>query len=108
GAASISAADLNGTVQAALGRLRQEGLSQDALGRLAGVTALLQPLQPGQLGAALPQANTILLSPNAAGHGWFVDPTPYQDEEFLAGTAYPGSPAAGREDLLTTVMHELG
>jgi hypothetical protein len=31
-----------------------------------------------------------------------------QDEEFVGGVAYAGSPAAGREDLLTTVLHELG
>ncbi len=108
GAPSISTGDLNGIVQAALGRLGQEGVSPAMLARLSQVTALLQPLSPGQLGGAVVQANTILLSPNGAGHGWFVDPTPYQDEEFSGGTAYAGSPAAGREDLLTTVMHELG
>ncbi len=108
GAGSISQADLGGIVQAALGRLGQEGMDPATLGRLAHVTALLQPLAPGQLGGAIPQANTILLSPNGAGHGWFVDPTPYMDEEFSGGAAYVGSPAAGREDLLTTVMHELG
>ncbi len=30
------------------------------------------------------------------------------DEEFAAGAAYPDSPAAGREDLLTVVLHERG
>ena len=37
-----------------------------------------------------------------------MDPTPYQDEEFAGATGLAGSPAAGREDLLTTVLHELG
>ncbi len=108
GAGSISQADLNATVQAALARLRLEGLPPDVLGRLAGATAVLQPLAPGQLGGAVPLTNTIRLSPDGAGHGWFVDPTPLHDEEFAGGSAYPGSPAAGREDLLTVVMHELG
>jgi hypothetical protein len=108
GAAAISTGDLNGIVQAALGRLQQAGVSADLVGRLASVTALIQPLTPGQLGAALPDQNAISLSPDGAGHGWFVDPTPYQDEEFTNGTAFAGSPAAGREDLLTTVLHELG
>jgi uncharacterized delta-60 repeat protein len=108
GAAEISTGDLDGIVQAALGRLQQAGVSPALLGHLSAVTALLQPLAPGQLGEALPQQNTIVLSPDGAGHGWFVDPTPYQDEEFAGGTAYAGSPAAGREDLLTTVLHELG
>jgi hypothetical protein len=108
GAASISTGDLHDALAGALARLRQAGVSQETLDRLASVTALLQPLAPGQLGGALPKANTIVLSPDGAGHGWFVDPTPLQDEEFAAGTAFPGSPAAGREDLLTTVVHELG
>jgi hypothetical protein len=37
-----------------------------------------------------------------------VDSTPYQDEEFAGATGLAGSPAAGREDLLTGVLHELG
>jgi hypothetical protein len=108
GAAAISTGDLNGIVQAALGRLQQAGVSADIVSRLATVTALIQPLAPGQLGSAWVGQNTIVLSPDGAGHGWFVDPTPYQDEEFASGTAFAGSPAAGREDLLTTVLHELG
>jgi hypothetical protein len=108
GALGISQADLGRTVQAALERLWQAGVAPDVLGRLAGAKAVLAPLPPGQLGEAIPKANTILLSPDGAGHGWFVDPTPMQNEEFTAGTAYSGSPAAGREDLLTTVLHELG
>jgi uncharacterized delta-60 repeat protein len=108
GAASISTGDLNAIFNAALGRLQQAGVSPAVLDRLAGVTAFIQPLRPGDLGDALPDQNLIYLSPDGAGHGWFVDPTPYQDEEFASGTAFAGSPAAGREDLLTTVLHELG
>jgi hypothetical protein len=56
---------------------------------------------------------TRLLDRTAAGHGWFVDPTPLQDEEFRGGadgplTAAPTGPAAGKMDLLTAVLHELG
>jgi hypothetical protein len=108
GAAAISTGDLNGTFQAALGRLRRAGVSGDMVRRLTTVTALLQPLAPGRLGEAWVGQNTIVLSPDGAGHGWFIDPTPYQDEEFADGTAFAGSPAVGREDLLTTVLHELG
>src|SRR5262249_28394514 len=108
GAAALSTGDLNIIVQAALGRLQQAGVAQDLLNRLSTVTALIQPLSPGQLGEALPNQNTIVLSPDGAGHGWFVDPTPYRDEEFAGDTALANSPAAGREDLLTTVLHELG
>jgi hypothetical protein len=51
----------------------------------------------------------VLISANAAGAGWFVAPTPGQDEEFGAnGVAPDSSPAAGKLDLLTVVLHEMG
>ncbi len=40
---------------------------------------------------------------DAAGFGWFVDPTPDADDEFGLGGL-----AAGRMDLLTVLAHELG
>ncbi|MFH0883477.1 MAG: Calx-beta domain-containing protein, partial [bacterium] len=52
----------------------------------------------------LTDRNTIYIDANAAGYGWFVDQTPWDDAEF--GQAE--SIAAGRMDLLTVVMHELG
>ncbi len=44
----------------------------------------------------------ICIDQDAAGFGWFVDPTPNDDAEFA-----PGGPAAGRMDLLTVLAHEL-
>jgi hypothetical protein len=67
-----------------------------------------QASSPGPLGQALLARQEIVLSPDRAGYGWFVDPTPSQDEEFAGGSALTGSPALGREDLLTAVLHELG
>ena len=58
--------------------------------------------------------NTIRIDRDAAGYGWFVDPTPADDLEFadVIGqhvlAAGNNSPAAHRVDLLTTVMHEMG
>ncbi len=58
--------------------------------------------------------NTIRIDRDAAGYGWFVDPTPADDLEFadVIGqhvlAADNSSPAAHRVDLLTTVMHEMG
>ncbi|MDY0170116.1 MAG: FG-GAP-like repeat-containing protein, partial [Thermoguttaceae bacterium] len=55
--------------------------------------------------------NTIQIDHNAAGFGWYVNPT---DADFQPGgrlgelTARPGSGAVHRIDLLTVVMHELG
>jgi hypothetical protein len=59
-------------------------------------------------------ARRVTLSADAAGHGWFADGTPLADEEFAPGSpgsplvALPGSPAAGKEDLLTALLHEMG
>jgi hypothetical protein len=58
--------------------------------------------------------HSIILDGNAAGYGWFVDPTLSDDTEFarLAGAdaaaATAGSLAFGRMDLLTVVEHEVG
>src|SRR5262249_12810709 len=47
----------------------------------------------------------IWLDDNAAGWGWFVDPTPLNDSEFTT----PGNQGEqGRMDLLTVLEHEVG
>src|SRR5262249_26519375 len=65
---------------------------------------------PGRF-LGLENGNTVTLDTDAAGEGWFIDPTPLQDEEFTPGAdgglrARPGSAADGRVDLLTVMMHE--
>jgi hypothetical protein len=53
--------------------------------------------------------NVIELDIDAAGHGWFVDPTPGDDSEFAAdGRALAGAGAEGDIDLLTAITHEFG
>jgi Ca2+-binding RTX toxin-like protein len=52
----------------------------------------------------LADKETILIDADAAGYGWFVDDTPEDDVEFADGS----SDAAGKMDLLTVVMHEIG
>jgi hypothetical protein len=48
---------------------------------------------------------TIAIDVDAAGWGWFVDVTPWEDSEFTT----PGNQGEqGRIDLLTALMHELG
>jgi hypothetical protein len=64
------------------------------------------------LGRAI--GDTVLIDADAAGFGWFVDTTPYDDIEFTRQNADGellatcSSPAYGDMDLLTVVMHELG
>jgi len=58
--------------------------------------------------------DTIQIDVDAAGFGWFIDTTPWDDAEFgpptgaYELTALPGSAAADRADLFTVVFHELG
>ncbi len=56
---------------------------------------------------------TIYIDIDAAGHGWFVDFTPEDDEEFeiLNGDqllANSNSEVSDQMDLFTVVMHEIG
>jgi hypothetical protein len=57
-----------------------------------------------------PNVGTLLLDYNGNDLGWFIDPTPWENSEFdqtLAATAYranTNSAAAGRDDLLTTIL----
>lgn len=62
-------------------------------------------LPDGYLGLAYVSGNRVVIDADAAGHGWFVDATPFLDEEFSGGL---DTPAAGRMDLLSAVFHELG
>jgi len=67
-------------------------------------------------GSAVGQAvgNTITLDDNAAGHNWFIDPTPWDNSEYLPTSnpyewvAKEGSAAAGKMDMLTVLLHEYG
>ena len=87
-------------------------LGKNASAVLDGVSVQLADLSGGLLGET--SGKTILIDRDAAGYGWFVDPTPNDDAEFgdVLGShtlaARNGTAAAARVDLLTTVMHELG
>jgi hypothetical protein len=70
-------------------------------------------LPAGELGVAFPSADKVLIDTSAADHGWFVDPTPLQDEEFTPAPsgalfAAAGTAAGDHTDLLTAVLHEMG
>ncbi len=108
GAAALDAVSLQDTVAAALTRLGAAGASPGLIQRLASAQYRVSTLPAGTLGLAYPGQNRVAISADAAGRGWFVDRTPLADEEFAAGVAPATSPAAGREDLLTVVLHEMG
>ncbi len=92
----------------ALNRLQQDGVSTQVTARLGAVQVQVGTLGGGVLAEADSQAGRFTLDAGAAGYGWFVDPTPLKDEEFTSGQAVTGGPAAGRMDLLTAVLQELG
>jgi hypothetical protein len=89
---------------------------------LPSVEVVIEDLPDGQIGAAqflVPSSNgtpagRITIDADGDGVGWFVDPTPDENEEFslnVGGDSYlaaPDSPAAGRYDLFTVLLHEVG
>src|SRR5207244_11221685 len=84
----------------ALARWQAAGVDVSALKNL---TIRIMALSGNYLGMA--DGHTIYLDANAAGWGWFVDPTPHHDSEFTT----PGNQGEQhRMDLLTVVMHEMG
>src|SRR5262249_51565537 len=77
-----------------------------------GITFSLADLPAGVLGRSTESG--ILIDVDAGGRGWFVAPTPTDNSEFslylAAGRlgATDASPAAGRVDLLSVLLHEIG
>jgi hypothetical protein len=60
-----------------------------------------------------PNSGTLTIDSNGNGQGWFIDTTPGDNSEFdqqLTETAYRATSgeAAGKYDLLTAILHELG
>jgi hypothetical protein len=93
GTAPLTEQGLLATVDAAFGRLRAAGVGPAVLNQLATASYAVAPLGGAFLGLADAAARTVRISVNAAGHGWFVDPTPGQDEEFrLAARGRPWWP----------------
>ncbi len=88
---------------AARERWRAAGLTAEELRTLDAIAIEVTDLPGAMVGEA--RGSTIVLDRTAAGWGWFVDPTPFDDAEF--GDETPTGGAADRIDLLTTVAHEM-
>jgi hypothetical protein len=78
----------------------------------SGVTLDFADLPGGAVGETT--GTSITLDTNAAGYGWYVDPNPSSNADFLP-TANPdvwmakaGSAAAGKMDMLSVLLHEYG
>jgi len=56
------------------------GISESQIDHLESLHVGIADLFGARLGEQF--GNTILLDINAAGYGWFIDPTPWDDSEF--------------------------
>jgi len=87
-------------------------LGADLRAALVGVVFVVGDLEGQTLAQTV--GRIVVLDADAAGHGWFIDPTPSDDKEFPMRSgdgelrARSSSTASGRIDLLTVVMHEIG
>jgi len=85
---------------------RWSAVQPSAETELTGVGVRIEDLPDEDLGLSSQQV--VMIDADAAGYGWFIDPTPGDDDEFDATGAAIEEQAVGRFDLLTVVMHEFG
>jgi hypothetical protein len=110
--AIVTETDLAPIVAAAVERWSLALGGADIGAALEGVVFVVGDLKSQALAQAV--GNVVVIDANAAGHGWFIDPTPYDDAEYAGQspdgslTAAASSPAYGCMDLLSVVMHEIG
>ena len=108
--APVSEQDLAYIVRAAIARLEVHQISETEREHVEATPVVMAELPDGQLASA--DGHVVQIDPTAAGHGWFVDASPFDDGEFDATDgrrmkASDGSPAAERMDLLSVVMRAL-
>jgi hypothetical protein len=108
----ISQSDLDRAVTAAYDRWSSTGLSGEQLAFLRKLKFEVADLPSIYLGEAA--GDRIRVDNNAGGNGWFMDANGASESVFAQKTSAtrhytnPASDAAGRIDLLTTIMHEMG
>ncbi len=105
----ISEAELKLLVAAAIDRWAANGATPEQIAAMKAVKISVADMMGLQIGGA--GIGTIQIDEDAAGYGWFVDSTPGDDSEYAgSGTRLiaASGPAAGRVDLLTVLVHELG
>ncbi len=111
-AISITQAQVQALLPEAIAAWHSAGLDATDLRRLESARIQVANLGTNILG--LEAANVVTINQTAAGFNWYTNASarsshafalPGQGTDRLAG---PGSPAAGRVDLLTVLEHELG
>jgi hypothetical protein len=103
GAATLTIGDVRPVFDEAVARWQSLlGAAQTA--RLRNARIEIVDLPQNILGIA--SSNVIYLDINAAGRGWFIDSTPWDDIEFARGRGW--GLAKDKVDLLSVLAHELG
>ncbi|MCY2990562.1 MAG: hypothetical protein NTY19_22195, partial [Planctomycetota bacterium] len=100
--AVLTLSALGPIVAEARARWQAFGLTEAQLATLQMVACGVTDLPGLGLASTDSADNLIVVDQRAAGRGWFIDPTPWEDSEYVLGQPPPGV------DLLTVVMHEMG
>ncbi len=111
---SLTQAELAPIAAAAVQRLAATGLSAAQVAELKAITYVIQPnlaATTGALGLTALNSEVVTLDATGAGHGWFIDPTPTNDDSFrnqvsTSELLATNAAAATGYDLLTVLMHE--
>ena len=108
----LKQADLDAVVTTAIARWSASGLNDDQIAALHRLKFEVADLPSLYLGEA--DGHRIRVDNNAGGNGWFIDGSSQGESVFMKETSAtrrytdPASDAAGRIDLLTTILHEMG
>jgi hypothetical protein len=110
GVALLTTAEVAPILAEAIDLWAASGISGHDLTLLKKASVQITELPAGYLGETAIGGETIYLSSNADGFGWFTTPTISASAGSVPGKvlADPSSEAADREDLLTVILHELG
>jgi hypothetical protein len=108
---SLTQSELAPVVNEAIALWSATGLTPAQVSLLKNEQYVIQDLsKQGDLG--LTGAAAVYLDPTALGYGWYIDASAgnaaFTPSTYGQLTAVAGSPAAGKMDLLTVVMHEMG
>ncbi|HYE27115.1 MAG TPA: Ig-like domain-containing protein [Allosphingosinicella sp.] len=106
----LTLAELSFLVEAAIARWIEAGATPAQVDAMRAVKFGVIDMAGIYVGSS--ERGVITIDSDGAGYGWFVDSTPGEDSEFEGSgtrlTADAGGAAAGKLDLLTVLMHELG
>ena len=100
------------TIAAAAAEIWEDtGITAEQKAALEAISYEVTDLAPGTL--AFAEELRITFDVDASGNGWFIDPTPLENEEFTSNglttfVSLPDSDAEGNMDLLTIMLHEQG